>query len=531
MKIPKEISIINYICQDNHYYFKIDVEYQGDFPPEKINKRYGEIRKLYKLLLLKYPGCLIPEIKSKTFAMKHIRITEEERQQLKSNAQKFLGDVINHPILNKTKTVLDFLSNNNSHMTNNSLIKKYLDEDDENESLSSSCALNENKSDNIISNKEKKINLDDFEIIEKDDYKEFFEDEEKDELLDMFLEEENYKNKGIISKSKDILMSTYKYLKKYSYDNDSQNYYQDKELNDNKVFSESNLQEKDFEFIKNNQKDLGENIEINNYEKEIMKFNEGIEYLIKNFEKEINISEKKNVALNNIINIYEKDSKQENKKDIKKDDKNKNNENDSENNIEKEKDNNDNNKDNHKDYIEKLDLKIFAGEINKIKSYTKINTEYISKDLRKTIEKIKDYKNTIEGLKNIFIRKKNHIQFLIKLHSQLNEIEKKNELTDENDKNKQKIEQDLDFFKKKVELEKNFINELNKHLKYEIENFKNTKENSIYSFIVNLYKNYYLKQSELAEIARNPKDIYIFKGRFFERRKLARIKFTEVYGV
>jgi hypothetical protein len=344
-------------------------------------------------------------------------------------------------------------------------------------------------------------------VIEKDDYKEFFEDEEKDELLDMFLEEENYKNKGIISKSKDILMSTYKYLKKYSYDNDSQNYYQDKELNDNKVFSESNLQEKDFEFIKNNQKDLGENIEINNYEKEIMKFNEGIEYLIKNFEKEINISEKKNVALNNIINIYEKDSKQENKKDIKKDDKNKNNENDSENNIEKEKDNNDNNKDNHKDYIEKWDLKIFAGEINKIKSYTKINTEYISKDLRKTIEKIKDYKNTIEGLKNIFIRKKNHIQFLIKLHSQLNQIEKKNELTDENDKNKQKIEQDLDFFKKKVELEKNFINELNNHLKYEIENFKNTKENSIYSFIVNLYKNYYLKQSELAEIPRNPKDI------------------------
>jgi hypothetical protein len=246
-------------------------------------------------------------------------------------------------------------------MTNNSLIKKYLDEDDENESLSSSCALNENNSDNIISNKEKKINLDDFEIIEKEDYREFFEDEEKDELLDMFLEEENYKNKGIISKSKDILMSTYKYLKKYSYDNDSQNYYQDKELNDNKVFSESNLQEKDFEFIKNNQKDLGENIEINNYEKEIMKFNEGIEYLIKNFEKEINISEKKNVALNNIINIYEKDSKQENKKDIKKDDKNKNNENDSENNIEKEKDNNDNNKDNHKDYIEKWDLKIFAG--------------------------------------------------------------------------------------------------------------------------------------------------------------------------
>jgi hypothetical protein len=303
--------------------------------------------------------------------MKHIRITEEERQQLKSNAQKFLTDVISHPILNKTNTVLDFLSNNKSPMTNNTLINKYLNEDDENESLSSSCALNENKSDNTISNKEKKIDLDDFEIIEKDDYKEFFEDEEKDELLDMFLEEENYKNKGIISKSKDILMSTYKYLKRYSIDND-ENYNQDKELNDNKVISDSNLQEKDFEFIKNNQKDLGENIEINNYEKEIMKFNEGIDYLIKNFEKEINISEKKNVALNNIINIYEKDSKQENKKVIKTDDKDKNNENDSENNNDKEKDNNENNKDNHKDYIEKWDLKIFASAVTGLLAQTEL---------------------------------------------------------------------------------------------------------------------------------------------------------------
>ena len=41
------------------------------------------------------------------------------------------------------------------------------------------------------------------------------------------------------------------------------------------------------------------------------------------------------------------------------------------------------------------------------------------------------------------------------------------------------------------------INDLNSHLKYEIENFKKTKENSIFSSIVKLYKNYYLKKSEI----------------------------------
>ena len=53
------------------------------------------------------------------------------------------------------------------------------------------------------------------------------------------------------------------------------------------------------------------------------------------------------------------------------------------------------------------------------------------------------------------------------------------------------------MFSKKVGLEKKFINDLNSHLKYEIENFKKTKEKSIFSSIVKLYKNYYLKKSEI----------------------------------
>ncbi len=447
MKIPKEVIIKNYINQDNHYYYKIDVEYCGDFPIEQIKKRHSDIRKLYKLLLLKYPGCLIPKFESKTLTMKYIMITEEERKQLKLNANKFLNYVITHPILNKTNTVLGFLSKDYKPITNNTSITQYVNEDDNNDN-------NENADLSLLSlsnesdNKEKKKDFDDFEIIEKEDYKDLFEEEEKNELLGMFLKEENYENKGIISQPYNIIMFPVKYFTKYSSGKDSDNYNQQNDYqNESKIFGGSNLQEKDFEFIKNNQSDLGENFEINNYEKEIMKYCNGIEYLIINYEKEMNIYDKKNKALNNIINLFEKDNKQENKKDSQKEDKK--NKDDFENVDDKEKDNTDNddkekenkekdnkdndNKDNddeekdnkdygdtenYTNYKEKMDMKIFFNQINKMKKYTKLSNDYIGNDLKKTIDELKDYKNIVEGLMDIFIRKKKHIHFLLHLHSQ-----------------------------------------------------------------------------------------------------------------
>lgn len=501
-KIPKEISISNYIYQNNHYYFKLDIEYQDDFPSEQMNKRYGEIRQLYKLLILKCPGCLIPEIKSKTFIMKHIRITDKERQQMKLYVENFLNYIIKHPILIEKKIVLNFFSKDNESIykqnnLNEDKIKKYLNEDDnfDNEDSSSTSKLNQNNDDEEL-DEDKKINIDDFEIIQKEEYQEFFEDEEENELLNMFLEEENNKNKGLISMSKDLLMSTYKYLRKFS---DNENNNQETDLLDaGKTFKGSNFQEKDFEFIKSNYNELGENNEINNYGKEIMKINEGIDYLIKNFEKEVNICEKKNKALENIINIFEEDNNKENNKtNTKKDDKNIK---DDFEDITLKDNDNDSNENKDKNINKNWEMKLYLGDINKIKNYTQISKKFVLEDLKETIEKINEYKNVVEGLIDIFIRKNKHIQFLLKLRSQLSENEKRNELTEENDKNKNNIKTDINFFKKKIELEKSFINKLNQNLKYEIDLFKEKKENTIYTFIVNLYKNNYLKQNEIFDI-------------------------------
>ena len=177
--------------------------------------------------------------------------------------------------------------------------------------------------------------------------------------------------------------------------------------------------------------------DINNYEKEIMKYYNGIEYLIINYEKEMNIYDKKNKALNNIINLFENDNKQENKKDSRKDDKknkddyeniddkekekdkkdNDNKEKENKESDDEEKDNDDEEKDNkdkdygdtenYANYKEKMDMKIFFNQINKMKNYTKLSNDYIKNDLKKTIDELKDYKNIVEGLMDIFNRKKN----------------------------------------------------------------------------------------------------------------------------
>jgi len=111
-----------------------------------------------------------------------------------------------------------------------------------------------------------------------------------------------------------------------------------------------------------------------------------------------------------------------------------------------------------------------------------------------------EYKTTVEGLLEIFYRKKNHIQFLMKLQSQYNESEKRKNLTEENDPNKKLIEKDINFLRNKIELEKKFIKKLNENLKYELNKFREEKENKIYTFINDLYKNNYLRLKEIYNI-------------------------------
>ena len=513
MKKPIEVSIQDYKLESkymmkSYYYFEIKVYYE-DEKDNLLKRRYGQIRELYKTLLLKCPGCLIPKIPSKTFVMKYFHITEEERLKIKSDIEKFLKYLIKHPILIENKFALNFFYDVKP-IKQNLDIKKMKTEDEDDDDDDSGDAISINKNSDKDNNKEKEnkgdsgFNIDDFEVIEKEDYKDLFKDEDENELLNMFLEEENNKNKGLFLKSKDILSSAYKYL---MINPDENNNEVNKNIGVNSgeasiIFSGgSKFQENDLDFIKLNYKELGESMEISEYGKDIMRICEGIDYLIKNFMNEANIKEKKAKSLSNIINIFNEVKKIDSKNNIKKklNERKEENNNDfedvekNEQNIIEEKESLGNNK-------EKWEIKILEADINKIKEYSSINNKFINDDLKPAIEQMIEYKETVEGLLNIFYRKKNHIQFLMKLQSQYSESEKRKNLTEENDPNKKLIEKDINFFLNKIDLEKKFIHKLNENLKYEINKFREERENKIYTFINDLYKNNYLRQKEIYNI-------------------------------
>lgn len=517
MKKPIEVSIQDYKLESKYmvkgyYNFEIKVKYENELDT-LLKKRYSEIKKLYKTLLLKCPGCLIPKIPSKTFVMKYFHITEEERLKIKSSIEKFLKYIIKHPILIENKFVLNFFYEGKSMNQNLNISKmKTDDEDDDDDDSGELININKNKDEDDDKEKENKdssgINLDDFEVIEKEDYKDLFKDEEENELLNMFLEEENNKNKSLFSTSKDILSSAYKYLMIYPDENNN-------EVNKNIGVSSgetslilsgsSKFQENNYDFIKLNYKELGESLEVSEYGKDIMRICEGIDYLIKNFINEVNIKEKKTKSLNNIINIFNEVKKIDNQNNIKKNLNEKNSKKKEENNnefedIEKKEQNIIEEKEDQNTNKEKWEVKILEADINKIKEYSSINNNFINDDLKPAIEQMIEYKTTVEGLLDIFYRKKNHIQFLMKLQSQYTESEKRKNLTEENDPNKKIIEKDINFLRNKIDLEKKFINKLNENLKYELNKFKEEKGNKIYTYINDLYKNNYLRQREIYNI-------------------------------
>ena len=487
MKKLNKITKVNYINGAIQGNFEISIEFD-DFSEDTINKTYQQIRDLYKTLILKCPGCLIPKIESKSLLMK-INI---------STIKKFLECFIGHPVLSQNSSVIEFFSKEKINSTSNKSLniqkmRTMIENDDNDFDFDKDLSNIEendkfNKSDNLNENKSNSENLfDGFEIIEKDDYKEFIDKDEETELLNLYIEENN-KN-GYFQKAKSFATSMVNYIKSYSNSND--NY----ENNYSNTLSNT-IQEKDFEFIKSNYSELGENIEINNYKLDISRIKEGLQNLINNFKKEdakdegiINISEKKMKSLDEIIKIFKEVQTIEN-----------NNINKDENINENKEEDNEERKDIDKNQKEKLNIKCLNEDINKLEEYSSINKKFIKEKLLPVIEELIDLKEILEALEDIFSRKDNHIIFLVKLHGKLNEKIKESESMEDHDKNKKKINNEVNSFRKKVEREKSFINKINKDLKYEIEQFRETKENKIYELINNLYKNNYLKECEIIEI-------------------------------
>ena len=454
--ITKEIKLEKYkfikqYTVSGHYEFEIEVEYENN-PEKTIYRRYSEIRALYKLLLLKCPGCYIPNIPEKTLWLNINYPSEEQLNDRMNGIKEFLSYLVHHEILRKNKYVINFFSTDykrkESNSNDNTKSKNIKDDfcDDNDEDLFAS-----NKS-GKTDNNENGDNNDDDNI----------------EPLRDYVEEYNNRNKGIVSKGKKLLGSMYNYLWSYAGSNNN-NEENKEEKNNNNINDISNqkLTKEDDEFIKKKTKELGEDFEINDYKEKISRLSEGVKNLIDNFEKLTNIHKKNIHSLENIINNDNCYRKLNRENSLNNESKNEN-------------------VDKFYDEEETTDQEAIKhrNNISKISKYCVIQRGFMDKSVSQNISKMNKYLIVLQGLLEIYSRKKDHITFLGKLHSQKEEMEKEKEKQNVldpiiNDKIKES--------EKKINHQIKFINKINKDLKYEIKKYKENEED-IYIFINAIFK-------------------------------------------
>jgi hypothetical protein len=450
--IPKEINLKDKKFQSQyyvsgHYDFQIEVEYENG-NKETITRRYSEIRALYKTLILRCPGCLIPDIPSKSIWLKINYGNEDQITERMAGIQEFFSHIAHHKILSKNKYVINFFSKNYKGIDNNnnkasSSTQKKKDDSDDEEDLNFGQASSKDEN-------EDKNDVDDDDI----------------EPLDEYVEEYNNKNKGIVSKGKKLIGNIYN--KAWSYVSSNNKNEGEKEENNENEKDEKNsilykkLSNEDFEFIKKKTKELGEDFDINDYNEKINRLNEGVKNLIQNFEKLSEIHKKNTQALQNIVN---------NDNNIQK--LNKEAEKAKENNIDDDEDNCESNKINHK------------SNIAKIKNYCTIQRSFIEEKFENNIKKIKNHQKYLQELLDIYSRKKEHLNYLGRLHSQKDDIEKQKTNSGKEDP---LIKKKVDELEEKLNHEIRFIKKMNKDLKYEIEFYKDNKEEDIYININSVFK-------------------------------------------
>lgn len=443
--VTKEIEVKGFKFQNEYYVsghfdFEIDVYYE-DAPKETIKKRYSEIRSLYKELLLRCPGCYIPDIPSKSIWLKINYGNQEQMKDRMEGIKEFLTHIASHKILRKNKCVISFFSkDSNNNKSSNSNKDNKDDDSDDNDEFNFDYNLDDN---------DRKVNLDDNE---DDDI----------EPLEEYVQEINNRNKGIVSKGKKILGNMYSYVKSYAISHNNED--EDEEDNNNKNNDVSNifykkLSKEDYEYIKKKKSDLGEDFEINEYNEKINRLNEGVKNIIQNFEKLITVHEKNTHSLEAIVNNDDNMKNLIKKYDKKRGDEEADEIEDSSKVI------------NHKD------------NIKKIQQYCIKQRGLLNKVVNNNLPKIKKHQILLQGLLDIFVRKKDHLNFLGKLHSQKGEMEKQSQ----SDNSDPLIKNKIDDFERKLRHEIKFINKINKDLKYEISNYKKNQED-IYIFINSLFK-------------------------------------------
>ena len=444
----KELKFENQYYVAGHFNFIFNVSYEDNDTEQEIKRRYNEIRALYKTLLLKAPGCRIPNIPTKSIWLKINYGNEKEVKERQEGIMVFLNHLIEHKILRKNKYVIKFFSPEENFFTYQNNLKsekENIDKDDLDDVFESNIL-------NIKDEKKDENNLNEDDI----------------EPLDDFVQEYNNQKKGIVSKGKKMLGNIYNYVKNYANNSNTKNEEGEEENNANENNDENSsnifykkLTKEDYDYIKQNRKEIGEDYDINDYNEKINRLNEGVKIIIENLEKLSSTRKKSLDALKEIVN---KD------KDIKS--LNKHNKNDDFEIKEEEKGENDIDL-NHKRYIKK------------ISKYCTIQKGFLDTNVDETINKIKKYQELLQDLLDIFSRKKDHINYLGRLHSQKEEVEKQKENSNlENPVDKIKIEE----LEKKLEHEKKFIKKINKDLAYEIDIYKKNKQNDIYNYINEVYK-------------------------------------------
>ena len=296
----KELKFENQYYVAGHFNFIFNVSYEDNESEQEIKRRYNEIRALYKTLLLKAPGCRIPNIPSKSIWLKINYGNEKEVKERQEGIMEFLNHIIQHKILRKNKYVIKFFSpEENSFTFQNNLKseKENNDKDDFDDVFESNIM-------DIKDDKKDENNLDEDDI----------------EPLDDFVQEYNNKKKGIVSKGKKMLGNVYNYVKSYTNNSNKKNEEGEEDNNANENNDENSssvfykkLTKEDYDYIKKNTKELGEDYNINDYNEKINRLNEGVKIIIENLEK-LTLTRKKSLdALKEIVN-KDKDIKSLNKK-------------------------------------------------------------------------------------------------------------------------------------------------------------------------------------------------------------------------
>ena len=294
--IPREITLKDLKFEKQfyvtgHFDFIFKVKYDDNDSEQEIIRRYSDIRSLYKTLLLKTPGCRIPNIPSKTIWLKINYGNEKEIKERKEGILEFLNHIIEHKILRKNKYVIKFFSPKEksfSYDKNLKIGKENLEKGDSDDEFASNI-----------------IDIQDDKKQEKDDN---YLDEDDIEPLDDFVQEYNNRKKGIVSKGKNFIENMYNLVMNYANNSSKKNEEgeDDNNANENNDENSSNITSKkltkeDYEYIRKNTKVLGEDFDINDYNEKINRLNEGVKNIIENFEK-LNSTRKKSLdALKEIV--------------------------------------------------------------------------------------------------------------------------------------------------------------------------------------------------------------------------------------